>query len=752
VRNTRSFTKSRIVATAALVITTMGVGTVGTAIQALAVPAIPLPISVVQQQSGHTTGVSFNNLDVTATSPAGPFGFPASVGNHITVSFAGVTKSDGSAASDDTAGVGTAGYLAAFCGNKTQGRVGGDVMLTGSDIGSLAGITAHCGPLTPVASTGGTLTVTNLALTVPGAVAAVAAVPDSGVHGSPAVVAGSTTPAVAAVAAVPPADVPATLFTPFRAAGSTTPAVTAVAAVPPADIPAVVDTFVAGTLAVAAAEGTQCVATGTVIPCLLIVASLSQDVALAMPVVNATAVSVVGRVGLYGTPTPVCNPASIAAPPSSCPAARLTTGAPGYPFIFGGAGFIPSANSPALIGTITGFPTGAGLAPGDNFTAVSEKVCSTPDNTSCLAGPANASPASPVGVDAAGNVGGAIVISPAGGVTPGDRFLQVTGVHYVVTGAACPAGFTTVTAGICSITQTHYAQIKIMAATASLAIANGVLTGTSLEPRAHLSMQIKDINGLAVGSPILTDADSTGGVSFTFAGNAFENGPGHDAVKEVVITVTDAAFGAAVPPPFTIAVAATNGAACYSLSGVCNVAELITTSVLPGNIELFANDAVVDIPAVDLSTIDIQDPDTWYPVSDLGAISQVLVGDMRGANSGFVVTATSSDLVGGAQASNVILATDVFVDDSIVCDVYADAGDGNDPLGDIAGGAGQAPADNAGASALADGSQELCTVAPNADGRAAGMFVIDANLIVAGRPTTAADDYTGTLTITITGN
>jgi len=425
--------------------------------------------------------------------------------------------------------------------------------------------------------------------------------------------------------------------------------------------------------------------------------------------------------------------------------------------IWGGKGFIPSSNSPALIGVLSGNPAAAaGLAAGQNFTAVTLKVCNTPANdATCLAGPSSVS--GPLGVDATGVTGGAIVISPAAGITTGNKFLQVSGQHFVYTGGpagACPAGLTPASAslGICSVTQTYYTPIKIMAATSSLAIANGVLTGSSLEPRSHLSIQIRDINNANVGAPITTDADGTGDVSFAFAGNAFENGPGHDTVKDVVITVTDAGFGAGLGS-FTVVVAATNGAACYSLSGVCNVAEVITTSVLPGNIELFANDAIVDIAGgVDLSTIDIQDPDSWYPVSEPGAISQVLIGDMRGSNSGFVVTATASDLVGGAQASNLILASDVFVDDSIVCDVYADAGEGNDPLGDIAGGVGQAPADNAGASALADGSQELCTVAPNATGRAAGMFTIDASLLVAGRPTTAADDYTGTLTITITGN
>ena len=742
----------------------MGVGTIGTAIQASAAPAFVLPISVVQQQSGHTTGVTFENLDVNV--PGGRVsatgGFPALVGDHITVSFAGVTKADTTQATDDAGVLGAGGYLAAFCGNFTEGRVGGDVALTGADVSSLEGIAAHCGPLTPVSSVAGTLTVSNLSLTVPGATAAV-----------PAVVAGSITPAVAAVAAVaavpaipanPPVSIPAipaTLFSPFVpavVAGSISPAVPAVAAVaavaavpadPPANIPAV-----------AAAEGTQCVGSNTVIPCLLIVASLDQSVALAMPVVNATAVSVVGRVGLYGTPTPVCNPASTTAPPSTCPAARLTTGAPGYPVIFGGAGFIPSSNSPALIGTLQGVPgASAGLTPGDNFTAVSEKVCLTPSNASCLAGPADASPASPVGVDAAGNVGGAIVISPAGGVTPGDRFLQVTGVHYVFTGAACGPGFTTVAAGICSITQTHYAGIKILPAAATTPVFTpgsgapgtvGVLTGSGYEPRASVSIQRRDVNGKLVGAALTTTTDGVGGLSYTFAAGQLDY-----PVADVVVTTTDAAFGAGSPyvtAPQTVAFDSAGAIAFCSNGDACNVGELITVAVLPGNVQMSAGDAIVEIDAVDLSTIDITDPESWYPESAPGAITQVLIGDMRGANAGFVITGSVSDLRGATQASNIIPAVDVFMEDSVVCDVYADAGEGNDPLGAITAGAGQAPVDNQGASLLADGSQEFCTVGPDGDGRAAGMFTLDAALIVAGRPITAVDDYVGLLTLTITGN
>ena len=847
-RNTRNFTKTRIVTAAALVITTMGVGTVGSAIQALAIPAIPLPISVVQQQSGHTTGVTFNNLDVTATSAAGPFGFPASVGNHITVSFAGVTKADGSPATDDAGVLGAGGYKAAFCGNYTQGRVGGDRALTGADVGSLEGITAHCGPLTLVSSTITTpaitanptatppvvavpavvaLTVTNLALTVPGAVAAVAAVSDSGVHGAAAVVAGSISPAIAVGATTPAAAArPATLFTPFVAEVLPVPAI-AVAAIPPLSIDAVVDTFVPGHTATPAAEGTQCVGNNTVIPCLLIVASLDQSVALALPVVNASAVSVVGRVGLYpvpGAPAPAavtCNPSSLTAPPSTCPAARLTTSANGgldggahYPIVIGGAGFAPSDNTPSLIAAMTavaayqaapGAGTGAAagaaaaaVTAGDNFTSVSEKVCNNPANEAAVAAipaipavvanpsavppvlaappvpgvPAHgclAGPAGQVGVFADSSLAGAIVISPAGGVTPGDRFLQVAGVHYVAINGAVPcatAGLTAVLAAntfgagapsvnICSVTQTYYAGIRILAAAPSAPVFTagsgapgtvGVLNGSSYEPRANVSIQRRDVNGKLVGAPITTTTDGVGGLSVTFAAGALDY-----PVGDVVVTTTDAAFSAPQTTQ-TVVVDSAGAIAFCSNSDACNVGELITVAVLPGNVQMSAGDAIVEIDAVDLSTIDITDPESWYPESAPGAITQVLIGDMRGANAGFVITGSVSDLRGATQASNIIPAVDVFMDDSVVCDVYADAGEGNDPLGSITPGAGQAPVDNQGASLLADGSQEFCSVAPDGDGRAAGMFTLDASLIVAGRPITAVDDYVGLLTLTITGN
>ena len=1190
----RKLAKTRIATAAALVFTSMGVGTVGSAIRAFATATIPLPISVLQQQSGHASGVTFSNASVITTSAAGPFGFPASEGNSVTFSFADVLTNAGVPANVDsetstppgTGAAGAAGYLVAFCGNFTNNRVGGDVALTGADVSSAAGIVAHCAPaggianpatnptLRPVTSTFGADVLVTPAVAAKAAVVAnpftipptpaapaVAAVPgvyrhsttltaslaltlDHGVAGNPG------TPAVNAVAAVPPANIPATAGTPAILAGSISAAVPAVpatlfspfipgvpavpatttAAVPPTLLilagsitPAV--TAVPAVPATTNVEGNQCVRTNTVIPCLVIVASLDQSVAFAVPAVNATAISVVGRVGTFNPATGlgICNPGSTTAPPSTCPAARLTgpavtavaanpaaippvaavkaRAAVTYPFIWGGAGFIPSNNDPALIGFIAGpggaagalgataaaagaaagvagatlaaaqataaaslaasnaanaaltaanaaalantgsagllaaalaatnasatatsastlaatnagiavtaataaaaaaaaaattasasaaaaatagaasaaapgdpvllaaanaaatlatsdaaasaaaaaalvtananvvttaaaaaaaataataaaaataatnaanasaasaltaaaslaaanaaaklalvapadatlaaanalntatpsaannaaaaaaaaasvaahdaaanaaadsakasaaaaanpanaavtaataaaaaaiaklnldnaavaaaataaanagaaataagaafaaavpaaAAAGAGLANGQNFTNLQLAVCDTPGNTpaaNCKAGPVPAPAAfggGPIGVSTTGQVGGVLVIGRGGGITPGARFLQANGVHYIASTPACASiGATTVipangfAAGIpalniCSQTQIQYTSIQILedAPTTPAFLPGsgapgtvGVLTGSSFEPRETVTIQRRNVNGQNVGAAVTTVTDGIGNLSFSFAAGDLDY-----PVVDVKVSVVDNAFGA-VTNNFTVTFDSAGAVAFCKGTDTCNIGQLITVSVLPGNIEMNTDNPAVAIDPVDLSTIDITDPGTWYPESAPGAMGQVIIGDMRGGNAGFVVTGSVADLHGAAQASNVIPAVDVFVDDSIVCDVWADAGTGNDPLGVIAPGAGQAPQDNQGASALADGSQEFCTVTPDPTGRAAGMFQLDASLIVAGRPITAVDDYVGLLVLTVTG-
>ena len=53
---------------------------------------------------------------------------------------------------------------------------------------------------------------------------------------------------------------------------------------------------------------------------------------------------------------------------------------------------------------------------------------------------------------------------------------------------------------------------------------------------------------------------------------------------------------------------------------------------------------------------------------------------------------------------------------------------------------------------MADGSQEACSLAPDINGLAGGMFSLTFDVAVAARPITPVDDYTGLITITLTGN
>lgn len=359
-------------------------------------------------------------------------------------------------------------------------------------------------------------------------------------------------------------------------------------------------------------------------------------------------------------------------------------------------------------------------------------------------------------------------VPPGPLVTPGDRFLKVSnilgpltaipnGVGGIVPGTAgCTPGVVPgciLIPGV-NLQQVHFAPIHIEAAAPAAptfdvkAGAPGVastLTGKDFEPRSIITLQRLDSAGHAFGAPETTRADGIGTFVKAYAGGALDF-----PVASVKVTSVDAAFGAATQT-FTVKFDSTGAVNFCKDAAACNAGQLITESVLPGNVELWTQDAAVPVPSVDLSTIDITDSTTWYPVSAPGPITQVVIGDMRGANTGFVVTGQSSDLVGATQKSNIIPAVDVFAAGA-ACDVYASAGAGNDPLGVITSGADDDPSANPGASKLGDGSQEFCTVNPDATGRAAGMFQLDANIIIAGRPITAVDDYTGLLTLTITGN
>ena len=743
--------KTRIAAAACIFAASL---IMSSATQVSAVP-IPLPISVVRQNNGHATAVTVDN-HTSQDIPAGQIGYPAQLGNSVTVSFEGVTKADGSPANTDVV-PGDAGYLAAFCGNYSDtGNPATDLALTYSDISTLEGITTHCSALVPATSvsrgaSAAPIISATLDLNLQGYQPAVAARPDTGVHGVAAVAAVVGVPDIPCV---PATNVPATLFSRFIPACSISPAVPGTPAV--AAVDAIPDTFVAGSPAIPAKQGTRCVATGNIIPCVIIIESADLSVSLSIPAVNTSDVSVLGRIGLYNpsTATGVCDPSSTVLPPSECPAARLSTPTAPYPVAIGGSNFIPNAASPALISAVQG--GAATPTAGDNFTAVSEKLCSTADATNCVDAITDADPNAPVAIDTLGNLSGTLLVSGAT-ISTGDKFVETTTVHYIATDSICPADYATVSTGICTLTHVHYSPIRILGDPVTPTFGPGsgapgtigTIFGSGYEPRANVSIQRRDSNGLDVGAALTTTTNGVGDLRFIFAAGALDY-----PVIDVVVTIVDAALGASTYSSGPIAFDVAAATAFCAATNSCNSATIVTTPVAPGNVQLFAGDAVADIPAVNLGTVDIQDRSTWYPLSAPGPMSQVVIGDLRGVNTGFVITGTVADLRGVTQPSNTIPARDVFVAaGSISCSPYAFAGEGTTPIGIISAGTSANPQlDIPGASPLATGTQVFCSLAPDASGVASGLFQLDASLQIAARPITASDDYTGTLVLTITGN
>lgn len=680
-----------------MLLTTIGV--VGATAPAAFAASTPLPTALVTQQAGTVTG------DFSAGSPGGigvnfvndalTRAWPAAQGDTVHVTFAAVKDTSAALV------ISGSGLLATFCGNFS-----GTTPLVGADVSSFAGVQANCEDLAAVTTT----------VTADGA-----------------------------------GNVTANLLLDNLPAGVTC-------------------------------------GTGGVLPCLLIVSNLTQTVSLAMPVANITATSVQGPASLYPA---TCN--GSAAPPAGCPSGRVSTLATfsTHALIYGGLGFIPSSNNfaPSVPGTYVA---------GRNVTAVTQTVCNDSLGTVCnagtlgipsldvssapslfsvltAAGDPTCTPAScgsgtvaPVGVSASGQLGGAIVIT-GGGL--GNKFLKTTAQHLVVVPAAavtCPAGFTDISVAfgplpgltgtiICSLTQTQYAQIRVLG-TAATVLSGGspvapisatnpiipntpqTLDGHDFDARSAVTLQLLDPANNNLGAATALTTDGIGAFTNAFAAGALDQ----PANKLKITGVQDG-----LPVTFTIDLSALQDPSYCANADACSAGDIITAAVAPGNVELWTQDAAVDIAAVDLSTIDVRDDTSWYPLSASSAVPQVIIGDMRGQNAGFTVTASSSDLIGSIPA-NIIPKMDVYIDGDTVCDVYASAGDNNDPLGVVTSDTGSTPDSSAG-SALQDGSQTLCTVGPDANGRAAGMFQLDFSVLVAGRPITAVDAYTGLLTLTITG-
>jgi hypothetical protein len=669
---------------------TVALAAAGLAMSTTAASAATFPYvditSAVNQQAGHITAGEFN---------AAVSIFPFADTNTIEVVYRGVTDSADVAVPDGFS------LLATFCGN--QDTSGTPKPLLGDDIGSLQGVAAHCAP-----TSAGPLTATALG-----------------------------------------GDITVTGTLSF------------------ADLPA----------------GNTCT-TGQVLPCLLIVSDLNQTVTFALPVINPRAASVAGPLGkvLSGA----CNPT--AAPPTGCPITRVSdAGGPvTYPVAFGGGGYATTAQ----------IPTAA-------FAPASAELCNL-DATSCgaLFGsflPTGANPFLPVGGGNPANAGIGSVdvnpLSPTAGRLSG-AFLFESGAPAIPDDYLMKITVTYLTAGFAPITTlVQYASLRILdTPTTSLSPAGGPVNtetsvlGSGFEPWEPVSMNMTDGNNNIYPLNAAAQTTTTNGLGDIIQGAPSKFIPNFPATG-VRVTVSD--YSPDPQPPGVVAQVFnlafdSAGAASYCDAGTdgeeCAVGIIVTITVEPGTLQELVTDApndgafagsfgdgggadigdtTTELSELDLSTILLNDPDSWYPLSEPTPLPVVTVGDFRGANTGWVVTASASDLIGATQPGNIIPAADVWpAADSALCDVstitgteiltandipvaygVATPGDfGDDPLPDII-----SPL-----SADADEPYEVCTLDPDTDGLAGGMWDMDFSVLVAGRPITPVDDYAGLIVITVT--
>ena len=499
-----------------------------------------------------------------------------------------------------------------------------------------------------------------------------------------------------------------------------------------------------------------------VIPCVLVVANLAQAVALSLPLVNITTAQVAGALAAptYSAVVSECSSAA-PAPSRGCPTIRPTTGLPGtagfHPVAFGGIGFykvLNNALNPANPATwVSGNELGVVKA-GD------VSICTDKAGTSCAttglsalgAAYASATAGSPVG-----QIGGGLTIT----ATPGDYFLKIKYTHYALTadlsGVALaihtPIG---ATGGVLAFfEQTQMAAVKVLAAPACgnlVPTSGGVgattsISCTGLDPYQAGTVEVLDGNNFQLSSTDVTSSSAGEASASSLAAQ-------YPAAKVKVTFAHGGESGAA----FTVTknFDSTAVSAC-SDAAACSAALITSTTVLPGNVALFIDDPTFALDNVDLSTIDLSDSATWYPLSPAVTSPVYLIGDQTGSNAGFAVTGAATDMHGATVKANTIPATDIWAS-NIACDVYGALNTantptpGNDSFGVITAGGDMTPDmdSDANPSPFADGSADLCSVAADANGREGGLFELQFDVQAAGRVNTAADDYAGLIIITVT--
>lgn len=554
------------------------------------------------------------------------------------------------------------------------------------------------------------------------------------------------------------------------------------------------------------------------LPCMLVVSDVAlggSALSLALPISNLTTISVAGPMNLATFTGPVARCVSVSPEPS----VGCSSGRPTQVMAWGGAGFAPTDNNlnvaaytaaggalqaAAAAATAAGAAaTAAATAYNDCVTAnggvgVGESSCTTEAGAASTAAAAATTAAAAAGAalatfqgfagqntggvaagslalctdsanpatcdntkvalvpgqpgyaagNATGGLAGAFVVATA---TPGNYHLRATYTRVTATGN--PASSTTV------VTQTQMTPFTVLgspAATLDPAAGGATFGGTAvatlnvsgLEQNQPVTVTVKDVNGVVLET-FTAKSDGYGRVKV-------ENIKTDFPMQDVFVSSATANIGlTALPNTFKAAI--TRDVTICADAATCATGVILTVDVTPGNLAMFIETNELALAPIDLATIDLADPTTWYPTGAPAVTELIQIGDFTGSNAGFVVTGAVTDLRGSTLASNIIPKEDVWWS-GVACDASATAGSGNDPLGVVTAGADSAPPTDGTngedtPSPLADGTAEICTLAPDATtARAGGVFDLTLELFAAARPITAADSYTGMLVLTVLGN
>ncbi|MEY4175583.1 MAG: hypothetical protein RI900_2748, partial [Actinomycetota bacterium] len=467
------------------------------------------------------------------------------------------------------------------------------------------------------------------------------------------------------------------------------------------------------------------------LPCLMVVSDVAlggSSLSLALPIANLTTVSVAGPMNATFT-GPVARCVSLSPEPS----VGCSSGRQAQVMAWGGAGFAPTSNDLDVaaytadltaVGVANAAATAAGTAyntcvANNGGVGVGEPSCTAELATYAAAG---ATLTAAVGTVAAyagksaggvgagamalctdsadsatcdntkvslvpgltgyaagttdGSLGGAFLVTPT--TAPGDYHLRVTYTRVTATGN--PASPTT------TVTETYMTPFTVLGTPAAVLdpVAGGAtfggaafatLTVTGMEQNQPLTVQVKDAAGLVLYS---TTTKSTG-----YGKAVVEGLPTDFPADKVFVTSTTAGVGL-TPLAITPTTITRDVAACVD-AATCATGVILTVDVLPGNLAMYIETNELALAEIDLASIDLSDPTTWYPTGAPAVTELIQIGDFTGSNAGFLVTGGVTDLHGTTLATNLIPAVDVWWS-GIACDASATAGSGNDPLGVVTAG------------------------------------------------------------------